>query len=79
MKSVKDTACLIAFLLLLTFMVSKAIGCVPREAKEAAAEGTYLGQQIDCVDKWKPNQPAIDECRDAVKARWGVKDAGGDR
>lgn len=61
-------------------------GCAATAAKEDAARASYTGEQIDCVERFRPSRKAIDECREAVFVRWGVKqpelvlkDAGGDR
>ncbi len=78
MKRTRDSAGLIAILILLAFLVERSLGCASRAAKEAAAETTYIGQQMDCVEKFGVKQD-IEDCRNAVKARWSVKDAGGDR
>lgn len=78
MKSTRDTLGLAAILVLTAFLVDRSLGCTTREAKEATAEATYLGQQLECVDKYKTKQ-AIDACREVVKERWSVKDAGGDQ
>lgn len=62
-------------------LVVTLLGCSAPQ-KQVEAEAAYLGQQLDCVDKYA-TRPAIDECRKAVRARWGiaetVKDAGGDQ
>ncbi len=78
MKSTRDSFGLAVILVLMAYLVDRSLGCTPREAKEAAAETTYLGQQQECVDKFN-TKVAIDECRDAVKARWASKDAGVDQ
>lgn len=55
-------------------------GC--KAAMEPAAEATYLGQQLQCVDR-SPTRELADECRRQVRARWGIAetahDAGADR
>ena len=43
--------------------------------KSDVAEAAYLGQQLSCVDE-SPTKSAADECRAAVKAKWGRLDAG---
>ncbi len=58
-----------------------AAGCAG--AKEAVAEATYLGQQLECVDHLQ-TKADIDGCRASVRRRWGIvetvtKDAGGER
>ncbi len=77
MKSLKETGGLILFLLVFAFIVSRLLGCLPVEAKRAAAEATYLGQQLECVDNLE-TKADIDGCRNSVKRRW-ARDAGGDR
>lgn len=41
----------------------------------SAAEADYLAEQAACIDKAATRADA-DQCRNAVKARWAVKDAG---
>lgn len=43
-------------------------------AKETAAEATYLGQQLKCVDDSKTLEESR-ACRERVKAEW-AKDGG---
>jgi len=54
--------------------------CLPREAKEALADSTYLADQMRCVDN-NDTRETIDACRKAVRERWGiaetVRDGGG--
>lgn len=51
------------------------LGCASA-VKPVEAEATYLGQQVQCVDKYDTKQE-IDWCRDAVKRRWAVAKDGG--
>lgn len=39
--------------------------------KGAAAEATYLGQQLECVDQARTLVES-DECRAKVRERWGI-------
>lgn len=43
-----------------------------RSAAAPAAEATFLSQHLACVEKFKPVKAAIDDCRAAVDAKWGV-------
>lgn len=56
-------------------------GCIPREAKEAIADGAYAKDQLECVDN-NPDRETIDACRRAARVKWGiaetVRDAGHD-
>jgi len=74
MNRIRDTLFVIGVLLGMSIAVEKLCGCLSREAKEAAAEGTYLSQQLQCVDNLE-TKADIDGCRASVKARW-AKDAG---
>lgn len=58
------------------------VGCVPLEAKQAAAEDAYQAQEKQCVDDYTARAD-IDRCRSDVHKQWGiaetVHDAGADR
>lgn len=77
MKRLRETLGVVVFLIGLGLLVAKLTSCLPVEVKQAAAEATYLGQQLECVDNLETKQD-IDGCRASVKARW-AKDAGTDR
>lgn len=63
-------------------VASPELGCLSKEAKEAAADSAYAAEHLRCVDKFDTKEQ-IDACRAAVRLRWGitetVRDAGGDR
>ena len=56
-------------------------GCIPREAKEAIADGAYATEHLKCVDDHEANEE-INACRRAVRLKWGIaetlRDAGHD-
>lgn len=66
----------------LACIVGHCVGCLSKEAKEAAADSAYAAEHLRCVDKYDTKEQ-IDACRAAVRLRWGitetVRDAGGDR
>jgi hypothetical protein len=53
-------------------------GCLPpsKGAREAAAEASYTGEHMACVDRYDTHAQ-IDACRDEVRRRWGVRKDGG--
>ncbi len=77
MKSIKETFWLIVLIVIFTCAILHFFGCAG--AKEAAAEATYLGQQLECVDHLN-TRADIDGCRASVRKRWGIvetaRDAG---
>lgn len=62
---------------LLSSLLAACVGLRPAEA-----QAVYLAEQLRCVDQATTRAEA-DECRAAVRQRWGitetVRDAGGDR
>lgn len=75
MSRVRDTIVVILIMIGMAVAVRACTGCLPRAAKEAAAEGTYLGQQLECVDNLEKKED-IQGCRESVKRRWAKKDGG---
>lgn len=73
MSSIKETIAAAVLLVLAYVAIAHCVGgCVsPKEAKEAAAEATYLGQQLECVDNLH-TRADIDGCRASVRKRWGI-------
>lgn len=57
------------------------IACTPTQLKENAAEATYLGQHLRCVDGARTLEESK-ACRKSVDERWGIvtkiSDAGAD-
>ena len=67
-------------LVVLGFIAMSECACMPASqgARETAAESTYLAEHLRCVDQFA-TRAEIDTCREGVRRRWAVKDAGGDQ
>ncbi len=52
-------------------------GCSSDKAKKAEAESAYTAEQLACVDRASTLEESK-ACREAVRAKWGVLDAGKD-
>lgn len=60
-----------SFALFLVVLVTAVAIVACASGKSAVAEATYLGQQLECVDRHETRE-AIDRCRAEVRARWGI-------
>lgn len=56
--------------------IAVCVSCGPSRVEAVAA--TYQAEQLACVDKFKPDNDKVTECRNQVKARYGRYDGGTD-
>jgi hypothetical protein len=69
MSSLKETVVAALILFVVAYLVLHLAGCAG--LRSDVAEATYLGQQLECVDKFATRKQ-IDACRADVRRKWGI-------